>query len=141
MGHRSCRRYRGGEKSAPLWCERLHINYQSTDEGGSAPLAGAEKKTPNVKEALRGKFRKNRNIDVEHSSSFHCNAKTLYYIWLEGFSLEIIFRTVTDGLNFPASQNLYTILDISVTDAVTVTVIRFNYFLSYSTYVYDHIYI
>ena len=51
---------------------------------------------------IRGKFRKNRNIDLENSSLLQCKAKTLYYNCLEGFSLEIIFSTVTVELNFSA---------------------------------------
>ena len=48
-----------------------------------------------IRKSLRGKFRKNRNIDLENSSLLQCKAKTLYYNHLEGFSLEIIFSTVT----------------------------------------------
>ena len=63
-----------------------------------------------LKKSFRKIFPKILNIDLEHSSLLHCNTKTLYYIWLEGFSLEIIFRTVMVGLNFPATRNFYTVL-------------------------------
>ena len=54
---------------------------------------------------LRGKFRKNLNIDLENSSLLQCKAKTLYYNCLEGFLFEMIFSTVMVELNFSAIRN------------------------------------
>ena len=52
---------------------------------------------------LRGKFRKNQNFDIENSSLLQCKVMSLYYMCLEGFSLRMIFLTVTVELNFSAS--------------------------------------
>ena len=43
-----------------------------------------------IRKSLRGKFRKNQNIDVESSSLFQCKDKIMYMCQV-GFSLEMIF--------------------------------------------------
>ena len=79
---------------------------------------------------VRGKFRKNQNIDIETSNLLQCKDKDTYYMCLEGFSLEIISSTVTVELKLSASSNFYTVLDISLTAVITNNGIDFNYFLS-----------
>ena len=66
----------------------------------------------------RGKFLINLNIDVENSSLLQCKDNIMYYMCLEGFLLEFIFSTVTVRLKLSASSNFYTVLDVSLTDAI-----------------------
>ena len=83
-------------------------------------------------------FRKNRNIDLECSSLFHCKANMLYFMCLERFYLELISSTFTFKLNLSAKSNFLTSLDISITTVTLTKAIDFIYFFFKSTQVYNH---